>query len=635
MTPDGGKTGPFLTSRSEKPKPIFQPEFGSFMVEATPGVPYDNSLTSMLSVQGNMARRRRMIQERLGENEAVVTIPGFPRLGAPGTFTQPPLPSGGLLLRSQFLPDGLVSTYERYGAIHDNIYTRREGRAFKIKAPIFKDEKTPWPWRESNHFGQANGAQEHDAGIYGHNAENFIYGDSMSFGPTLCGLQVTLQARNLREARYLHDQLCPVGPILMALTAGTPFFRGFLTDTDVRWNHAAAAVDDRTSNELSSKVLRSTEEASIQPRWAPTAMYLADDARLRSEYNNSSTNPDPNRTIAEKLQNKGMDTLLASHYAAILARDPIAMTEKDLEAYAHGDGDGDADTDIDVFEILHSAVWPHVDFKLPSKKEGRAGWRVELRPLEVQLTDFDNAAFVVFVALLARTILHFDLNFYIPIEKVAENMTRAHTRDAVREEQFFFRRDVWSSSSAATAANAKDKGTYPPIETEYTLMTVNEIMNGSKSVCSNGSQCGNCSSSSSSSCSFEGLIPLVERYVREVYAGESEDTHDHKQDHQQGHELGHQHKHGHQHGQQQEQGQEQEQEPPHRDDQEHGANQLLKYLAMIRNRASGKIPTPATWMRRFVQIHKDYRQDSVVSESTCYDLMCCIRDLGDGDARNV
>jgi hypothetical protein len=27
------------------------------MVEATPGVPYDNSLTSMLSVQGDMARR--------------------------------------------------------------------------------------------------------------------------------------------------------------------------------------------------------------------------------------------------------------------------------------------------------------------------------------------------------------------------------------------------------------------------------------------------------------------------------------------------------------------------------------------------------------------------------------------------
>ncbi|EXJ60452.1 hypothetical protein A1O7_04605 [Cladophialophora yegresii CBS 114405] len=579
---------------SEKRNPIFQPEFGSFMVEATPGAPYDDSLTSMLSVHGNMARRRRMIQERLGENEAVVTIPGFPRLGAPGSFTQPGLPPGGLLLRSQFLPDGLVSTYERYGVIHDNLYTRREGRAFKVKVPLLRDEKTPWPWRESKHFDLVNGAQEHDARTHGHDAENFIYGDSMSFGPTFCGLQVTLQARNLREARYLHDQLCPVGPILMALTAGTPFFRGFLTDTDVRWNLAAAAVDDRTANELSSK----TGNAPMQPRWAPTAMYIADDARLRPEYNNPSIDPDPNRTITEKLQSKGMDTLLASHYANILVHDPIAMTEKDLEAYAHDDGGGDTD----LFEILHSAVWPHVDFKLPSKNEGRAGWRVEFRPLEVQLTDFDNAAFVIFVALLARTILHFNLNFYIPIEKVAENMTRAHTRNAVVEEKFFFRRGVWSSPSSSAAP--------PSIETEYTLTTVDEIMNGSRGIRSDSSQCG-------TSSPFEGLIPLVERYVREVYGRGSGDTHNGEHDHQ----------HGEDH--------QPKQESTHRDDQGHGVHHLLGYLDVIRDRASGKTPTPATWMRRFVQTHEDYHRDSVVSGRTCYDLMCCIRDLGDRDARDV
>jgi glutamate--cysteine ligase catalytic subunit len=152
-----------------------------------------------------------------------------------------------------------VSTYERYGAIHDNIYARRDGRAFNVKVPIFRDEKTPWPWKESDHFDLPNGPRQREQGQKAGNprdvAENFIYGDSMSFGPSFCGLQVTLQASNLREARYLHDQLCPVGPILMALTAGTPFFRGFLTDTDVRWNQAAATVDDRTADELSSEVL--------------------------------------------------------------------------------------------------------------------------------------------------------------------------------------------------------------------------------------------------------------------------------------------------------------------------------------------------------------------------------------------
>jgi glutamate--cysteine ligase catalytic subunit len=38
--------------------------------------------------------------------------------------------------------------------------------------------------------------------------------------------------------------------------------------------------------------------------------------------------------------------------------------------------------------------------------------------MEVQLTDFENAAFVVFMALLTRTIRFFNLNFYIPITKV-------------------------------------------------------------------------------------------------------------------------------------------------------------------------------------------------------------------------
>jgi len=33
------------------------------------------------------------------------------------------------------------------------------------------------------------------------------------------------------------------------------------------------------------------------------------------------------------------------------------------------------------------------------------------------MTDFENAAFSVFVVLLSRAILHFKLNFYVPISK--------------------------------------------------------------------------------------------------------------------------------------------------------------------------------------------------------------------------
>ena len=34
------------------------------------------------------------------------------------------------------------------------------------------------------------------------------------------------------------------------------------------------------------------------------------------------------------------------------------------------------------------------------------------------MTDFENAAFAVFVVLLSRAILYLKLNFYIPISKV-------------------------------------------------------------------------------------------------------------------------------------------------------------------------------------------------------------------------
>ena len=58
---------------------------------------------------------------------------------------------------------------------------------------------------------------------------------------------------------------------------------------------------------------------------------------------------------------------------------------------------------------------------------------------KVQLTDFENAAFTVFSVLVSRVILAFDLNLYIPISLVDENMERAHSRDAVNSQKFWWR----------------------------------------------------------------------------------------------------------------------------------------------------------------------------------------------------
>lgn len=52
--------------------------------------------------------------------------------------------------------------------------------------------------------------------------------------------------------------------------------------------------------------------------------------------------------------------------------------------------------------------------------------------MEVQITDFENAAFSVFIVLLSRAILSFGLNFYIPISKVVCNFGSAfHNAESI------------------------------------------------------------------------------------------------------------------------------------------------------------------------------------------------------------
>lgn len=113
----------------------------------------------------------------------------------------------------------------------------------------------------------------------------------------------------------------------------------------------------------------------------------------------------------------------------------------------------------DVSQNLQSTNWQTMRFK-PPPPNSDIGWRVEFRPMEVsttytiiqteayrcnqglcsvicliqnknclfscifayffqvQLTDFENAAYVVFVVLLTRVILSYKLDFLIPLSKV-------------------------------------------------------------------------------------------------------------------------------------------------------------------------------------------------------------------------
>ena len=70
--------------------------------------------------------------------------------------------------------------------------------------------------------------------------------DSMVFGAGNCCLQNTFSTKSLEHARYVYDQLNILSPIFLAITAGSPFFKGKISDWDCRWDIISDSVDDRT-----------------------------------------------------------------------------------------------------------------------------------------------------------------------------------------------------------------------------------------------------------------------------------------------------------------------------------------------------------------------------------------------------
>lgn len=136
----------------------------------------------------------------------------------------------------------------------------------------------------------------------------------------------------------------------------------------------------------------------------------------------------------------GIDEMLAKHVAHLFIRDPLVIFSETINQ--------DDTTSNDHFEVMslfvlfcllfstswqniQSTNWQTLRFK-PPPPNSPIGWRVEFRSMEVQMTDFENAAFAVFIVLLSRAILSFNLNFYIPISKVQTDISpRCHLTDIV------------------------------------------------------------------------------------------------------------------------------------------------------------------------------------------------------------
>lgn len=692
----------------------WHPEYGSWMVEATPGHPYGRMTSDLRSVEPNMAFRRARITAVLaakaGDVRPVSSV-AFPLMGVGQAYLHPPSPLGGFHSRSAYFSDMAISPHPRFGTLTANI-RRRRGERVSILLPLFRDEHTDMSrtvlhlTEDAQHAEQdpplhhfttapptendvakrpsasgaaapaappaaaAAAAEETTAEaptppsstpkgppVYSsaadrkldeandvaslvsapHLPRGWVHADAMGFGMGCCCLQVTFQARDIQESRFLYDQLGIMAPILLALTANTPIFKGRLVNTDTRWDIIAAAVDCRTSSErqgrfgmngvsVATEAARAGAAAAAQAphaaaqlqgpvtgtpvdsgtaltrdhgppfehgdgKWAgdwpasawqsagaPADVRTAVAAGVRkipkSRYDSISlfmsnskwalpalndVDAPIDQAAYNQLVQGGVDDRLAQHVAHLFIRDPLVLFDGAVEEV-------DDTVSTEHFENLQSTNWHSVRWKPPPPDKEDIGWRVEIRTMEVQLTDYENAAFTVFTVLASRVILFFDLNMYLPMSLVQENFDRARQPGAVTQGKFWFRRDV--TPLAERMSPTPEHSTMP---VHWEEMTLQEVLMGKGA-----------DSASGEGAAFPGLIPLILAYL-DIIACDA-------------------------------------------------ATKLTVegYLRLVADRARGIAKTGAQWTRDFVRGHAEYKGDSVVTPLIAHDLLKAVDDIATG-----
>jgi glutamate--cysteine ligase catalytic subunit len=203
----------------------------------------------------------------------------------------------------------IYSGHPRFKTLAENIRLRR-GRKVIINIPIFRDTKTQDPFVEIFNEEESDSASKAD----------HIYMDAMGFGMGCCCLQVTFQASNINEARVLYDQLTPLCPIAMALSAASPIHRGYLTDRDCRWSVISASVDDRTKEELGEEPLKNHKFRITKSRYDSIDSYLCESS---AKYNDILLTY--HEGYYQQMIDAGVDQMLAKHIAHLFIRDPITL----------------------------------------------------------------------------------------------------------------------------------------------------------------------------------------------------------------------------------------------------------------------------------------------------------------------
>ena len=198
-----------------------------------------------------------------------------------------------------------------------------------------------------------------------------VHMDAMAFGAGCCCLQVTLQARDVEESRFLYDQLAVMAPIMMALTASTPILKGRIVDTDARWSVIGDSCDCRTPGERGrpdpnapyDDLAGKGKRRVYKSRWGSISAYIyqgvvGDEVnaplkgglanRVLNVYNDIPVPVDEDRY--QQLRSAGVDPALSQHIAHLFIRDPLVIFDGAIEEL-------DDETQTEHFESIQSTNW--------------------------------------------------------------------------------------------------------------------------------------------------------------------------------------------------------------------------------------------------------------------------------------
>jgi len=79
----------------------------------------------------------------------------------------------------------------------------------------------------------------------------------------------------------MHDMLVPFTPILIALSAASPFVKDQLSDHDHRWEIFERATDKRTASEADPE----STQFKKKPRFSSASRYISNHAYVKDFHN--------------------------------------------------------------------------------------------------------------------------------------------------------------------------------------------------------------------------------------------------------------------------------------------------------------------------------------------------------------